>query len=139
MRWHRGQRPHYKTLPLLERIQNKVWVNPRTGCWIWRGAYSQKTGRWKAGQTPDRPVIQLGGRGSPVVHVLRITLSLKDGVPLDDRAGIKACHTCDNFRCVNPDHGYWGTDQQNSDDRMARQPETFWTRVFRRRMARQQP
>ena len=28
-----------------------------------------------------------------------------------------ACHRCNNAKCINPDHLYWGTDSQNMIDR----------------------
>ena len=34
--------------------------------------------------------------------------------------GMFALHTCDNRRCVNPDHLYEGTAGQNARDRAAR-------------------
>ena len=34
--------------------------------------------------------------------------------------GRHALHTCDNKRCINPDHLYWGTPQQNMDDKVSR-------------------
>lgn len=100
--------------------------------WIWIGAYSKKKG---AGydRGPDRPVIQLGRRGTPVVPVLRVMLSLKDGVPLYRRDGLFACHTeaCSLPACVNPFHGYWGTSGRNHQDRERSAPHTFLKRSHR--------
>ena len=134
--WKRGQRPPYSTAPLMDRIENKLRIDgddPIESCWIWLGAYSTKTGR---PGSADRPVIQLAGRGSPVVNVLRVLLSMLDGVPLKKRRGVKACHKCDDAQCVNPHHGYWGTDADNTADRMLRQPQTFWSHAYRRRLRR---
>lgn len=76
-------------------------------CWVWVGAYS------KGKKGADRPVIQLAGRGTPVVHVARVMLVLRDGVPLEDRQGVQAAHICDYPPCVNPWHLEWQTGRVN--------------------------
>ncbi len=132
-----------KRRPLIERIADKIAAPPvpplladlpgfpfdKTACWVWKAAYSQKVrGAWKA---PPRPVISVCGK---ILYTLRVMLSLLDGVPLDERDGLQACHTCDNPDCVNPYHAYWGTDADNRRDRATRWPESFLSRARRSQM-----
>src|SRR5688572_7254053 len=122
--WKRGRRPPYRYAPLMDRIENKLRIkgDPIESCWEWLGAYSKKSS-FGGSKGADRPVIQLAGRGSPVVHVLRVLLAHIQGKPLTEFAHVKACHKCDNAWCVNPHHAYWGTDADNTADRMKRKPE----------------
>lgn len=46
----------------------------------------------------------------------RFILAFCDGVPLSERIGLHACHTCDDTKCVNPVHLYWGTQSENEQD-----------------------
>lgn len=39
---------------------------------------------------------------------------------------IHICHACNNAKCSNPQHLYWGTAQENSQDRMANGGKTIW-------------
>ncbi len=94
-------------------------------CWPWTGACSLAGGRIRREWTGNtrRPRFRLAGPrsgpGQVFVYAARLMLSLVDGVPLDQREGLYACHKpiCPNPICVNPAHLYWGTHDDNVRDR----------------------
>lgn len=104
----------------VQRFLRKVDLPDAKGCHKWLGAYSQKR------HFPPRPVFWLGGTYEQgrwirqvIVPAFRVALALHDGVPLTERVRLFACHKveCSNPACVNPLHGYWGTEEQNRWDR----------------------
>lgn len=50
-------------------------------------------------------------------YLHRIALATKLGVEVWDLTGL-ALHRCHNPRCINPDHLYLGTQQDNMDDKV---------------------
>lgn len=86
--------------PLLPKL---VWEKPgplRTQCWVWIGPrYSTGYGYWK------------GRRAHQIFFEYY-------NWPID--TNMILCHKCNNPSCVNPDHLYEGTHQDNSADRMGR-------------------
>lgn len=78
-------------------------VNKTDACWNWIG-FALKTGygRLYCGKE----------RGHMMAH--RVSWEIHNGAIGD---GLCVCHTCDNPRCVRPDHLFVGTHQQNMQDR----------------------
>jgi hypothetical protein len=43
---------------------------------------------------------------------------------------IHVCHACNNEKCSNPKHLYWGTSSENSKDRIANGDKSIWERMI---------
>jgi hypothetical protein len=89
-------------------------------CWPWTGAFNRPgSDLWGKKQ---RPLFRASTKSTArrgLVYAHRFALFLTDGVPLEQRtkAGLEACHRCNNTKCVNPRHLYWGTSDDNVTDR----------------------
>jgi len=90
------------------RFESKYKQNKETSCWEWvcylncdgYGRFStQVLGKWKG---------MLAHRASYALY--------KTFIP----EGLLVLHRCDNPSCVNPDHLFLGTNQDNTDDMIAK-------------------
>jgi hypothetical protein len=90
---------------LPERFDAKWKLCEATGCWLWIGAKVRRTANY------EQPII--GTWRSRTENAHRVSWMLHRG---DIPNGQHVLHRCDVPLCVNPDHLFLGTHQDNMDD-----------------------
>lgn len=86
---------------LLDRFESKYIPEPNSGCWLWEAAVVQN----------GYGTISVN-KGMRRAH--RVSYELYVGNIPDN---LMVLHKCDVRCCVNPDHLFLGTHQDNMDDR----------------------
>jgi hypothetical protein len=116
-------RNQFSDVTFEERLQLALEKCIRTdnGCLEWQGA---KAGRGLY------PVIR--DRNSKQERVSRIMLERSGRQRPSDKH--VACHVCDNPNCIDPDHLFWGTVQENALDMVKKNRQGIITPEHRRKM-----
>jgi hypothetical protein len=91
-------------------LEERFWrfVEKTDSCWLWTGKSVDRAGYGK---------LSTGGKGSPHKMAHRISYELHKGEIPD---GLVVMHSCDNPKCVNPEHLSVGTHKQNTHDAVAK-------------------
>lgn len=111
---HYMQQRRAGLLPIGDRkpapVEERFWrhVKKTAECWIWAGKEKSKRGYGQIG---------LGGRGAKQALAHRFSYELHKG-PIP--CGMVVMHSCDNPRCVNPDHLSVGTHSDNTQDAVSK-------------------
>lgn len=95
-------------MELRERLLSNIEVNTTNGCWEWQGRNNG------AGY---------GKIGDKLAH--RLSFAEFCG-PIPD--GMLVCHRCDNPPCINPEHLFLGTNEDNLRDCREKKRNNFGAR-----------
>ena len=88
----------------IERFESKYIPEPNSGCWLWSGSLRGSYDYGQFSLTHTKPV---------PAHRFSYT-TYRGDIP----KGMLVLHTCDVPTCVNPDHLFLGTQDDNMRDKV---------------------
>lgn len=106
-------RPGPVPKPAIERLMRRV-EKQASGCWLWRGALSDKGHGQIGDYSPTR------GHFHAKVH--RVAYAAEYG---DIPEGICVLHKCDVPNCVNPEHLFLGSVADNNADMFKKRRHSY--------------
>lgn len=95
----------FVSIPVEQRFWSKVQKGAADECWLWLASTNHADSNRSYGE------FWVNGRR---VKAHRFAWELAHGRSIPK--GLLACHSCDNPRCVNPDHIFIGTHSDNLRD-----------------------
>ena len=105
--------------PLVHRFYSRIVRSDNPDdCWIWVGKIAKKRGSYGA--------ISVAGNKTRLAH--RVSWEIANGASVP--VSLMVLHSCDNPRCVNPNHLSLGTALDNSNDARARGRTACGERAF---------
>jgi len=101
----------------MQLFEKYAYPEPNTGCWLWGGTNLMAYG-----------AMYFEGKQR---YAHRVSYSLFKG-PVPE--GMSVLHKCDTPMCVNPDHLYLGTQQDNMKDKLVRGRNIYGLQHHKRKL-----